>query len=239
MKPPPTRLLEDSALSDELRADLRIVAQHPHQVDLGRAAGALAAAIGSSAISATGHASSSAAPAASASSTLSALPLALKATLAAVGGVAVIGLGVVQLQSRPHETPPARPAASAPARPTTPQPPAAAAPAASEAAPEPPAVSSPAPLGPSASRREIAQLRRIQRLLAHDPAAAQHLAEASQREFPHGALREEREGLSVLALFKLGDRARALPKARRFLDQHPQSPLAERIRQLVADEPSP
>ncbi|HKP61929.1 MAG TPA: hypothetical protein VJV78_34595, partial [Polyangiales bacterium] len=101
---------------------------------------------------------------------------------------------------------------------------------------EPAAVTRPAPAGPTASRREIAQLRRIQQLMASDPAAAHRLAEASSREFPQGALREERDGLSVLALLRLGD-ARAQDKAERFLSRYPESPLAERIRGRLTGEP--
>jgi hypothetical protein len=84
----------------------------------------------------------------------------------------------------------------------------------------------------SASRREIAQLMRVRELLELDPAAAYRLAQSSQREFPTGALREEREGLSIVALFELGQSSSARAEAARFLARHPESPLRDRIERL-------
>ncbi|HKU43304.1 MAG TPA: hypothetical protein VJR89_34320 [Polyangiales bacterium] len=227
---PPSRLLDDPNFARELRDDLARVVRHPHQVDLDRAARALAVAIGAGVVA-------SSAPAAASSAAGSSVSLALKGTLAALGSATLVGVAVVTLQ--PAHEPPRRevtapqPTAAAPARVEVPAPPPT---AASDALPEATHVQPQPAAAPSASRREIAQLRRIQRLLPEQPAAAYRLAQASQREFPNGALREEREGPAVLALFQLPDRERAEREAERYLRRHPNSTLAERIRTLRAEQ---
>ena len=89
------------------------------------------------------------------------------------------------------------------------------------------------PEPPRSSRREIDQLIRLRALLASDPAAAYRLAQRSQREFPRGALREEREALQALALEALGDHERARREAQQFLQRYPESPLRARLQRLV------
>lgn len=82
-------------------------------------------------------------------------------------------------------------------------------------------------------QREIAELGRIKALLDRDPAMAFRLAEAGHRRFRGGMLRQEREGLAVLALFELGRRHQAVARAREFLKRYPQSPLRERMTQAL------
>jgi hypothetical protein len=85
----------------------------------------------------------------------------------------------------------------------------------------------------TASRREIESLLRIRELLPRDPETAYRLARAAEREFPNGALREEREGLTIVALFSLGDGAHARREAARYIARYPMSSLRERIEQLA------
>lgn len=105
--------------------------------------------------------------------------------------------------------------------------------------------SAPAPVAPATRphqdsegiRREIEQLAQIRVLLPVDPNAAFALAERSAREFPYGALREEREALTVLALERLGERARAREAARAFLARYPQSPLRAALEGVAQEQP--
>lgn len=93
----------------------------------------------------------------------------------------------------------------------------------------------------STLRREIEQLQRIYATLERDPAEAYRLARISLREIPHGALREEREGLAVIALCqnRRADRATARRSAERFLASYPHSPLREKVRALLGAEQTP
>jgi hypothetical protein len=97
----------------------------------------------------------------------------------------------------------------------------------------PAAVAQPSAAGDNAlapsSRREIAQLVRIRALLEQDPAAAYRLAQRSEREFPSGLLREERQALAIVALAKTGARETARAKASEFFARFPQSPMRDVI----------
>jgi outer membrane protein assembly factor BamD (BamD/ComL family) len=63
-----------------------------------------------------------------------------------------------------------------------------------------------------------------------DPnAALARLAEHASR-YPGGALREEREGIRVVALCRAGREAEGKAAAERFLARSPRSALATRIR---------
>jgi hypothetical protein len=100
-----------------------------------------------------------------------------------------------------------------------------------------PAAPAPAAEPDDSVRREIEQLAQIRALLPVDPNAAFALAERSAREFPYGALREEREALTVLALARLGERARAREAARAFLARYPQSPLRAALEGVAQEQP--
>jgi hypothetical protein len=79
--------------------------------------------------------------------------------------------------------------------------------------------------GSSSSRREIAQLVRIRRLLERDPSAAYRLTVRSEREFPDGLLSEERGALAIVALAKLGSKQLAERTAQRYIARYPHSPM--------------
>ena len=79
------------------------------------------------------------------------------------------------------------------------------------------------------ARREIAQLARIKALVDTDPSTALRLSDAGHREFGRGLLREEREGLAVLSLWKLGRTREAEARTRTFLTRYPQSALREQL----------
>jgi len=83
-----------------------------------------------------------------------------------------------------------------------------------------------------ALRREIDHLARVRALLVQDPKAAYALAQAGNRTLS-SMFRQERDGLSVLALDAAGEHARARRLARQFLARNPNSPLHERIEQLL------
>jgi TolA-binding protein len=103
----------------------------------------------------------------------------------------------------------------------------------------------PGPAAPSASARgragiaaEIALLdaaRTAQRSGSH--ARALSLLDQYATEFPAGGLAAEAEVLRIDVLAARGDRAIAAERARRFLQRHPNSPHAERLRRIA--EPSP
>lgn len=83
--------------------------------------------------------------------------------------------------------------------------------------------------------REAAQIREIRTdLAAGRAAAALRGCDAGDAEFDDGVFALEREGLRVLSLFALGRRDQASSAATRYLDAHPQGPLASKIRAASA-----
>jgi hypothetical protein len=83
--------------------------------------------------------------------------------------------------------------------------------------------------------REAAQIREIRTdLAAGRAAAALRGCDAGDAEFDDGVFALEREGLRVLSLFALGRRDQATSAATRYLDAHPQGPLAAKIRAASA-----
>jgi hypothetical protein len=225
----PVRWLDDPSLAADLRADLECVQAHPWQPDLARAAATLDAALDAEPSELSCETAPTAEPdctsteptlqPANHAATSGIAPTALLPKLAVItlSGGLFIAAGVWQLQQQPTPTPPAQ---------TTPD----------EVGPK--AIIQPAPEA-STTRREIEQLKRIYATLVHNPAEAYRLARASLQEIPRGTLREEREGLAVIALSQSGDRAGARALAQIFLDRYPESALRERIRQLLAGEPTP
>jgi len=111
----------------------------------------------------------------------------------------------------------------------------------------PPIVASPS--RPAASRRttaadrlaaEVALIDRARgRLAAGEPAAALALLARHAREFPDGALHDAREGASVDAWCRLGERAEAEAAARRLFTQHPDSLIAQNYEHYVCAPPAP
>lgn len=70
---------------------------------------------------------------------------------------------------------------------------------------------------------------------AHDPARTLVLLDAYRRQFPNGSLQPEAQLLRIEALIQRGQRAQALPIARRLLEAAPDGPLAERIHGLLPE----
>jgi hypothetical protein len=80
------------------------------------------------------------------------------------------------------------------------------------------------------------ELRAIERarlaVAARDGASAIETLDAYARDFPHGQLSQEATLLRLEALLDEGQRAQAEALAQRFLQEHPSSPLAQRVRSL-------
>jgi hypothetical protein len=55
-----------------------------------------------------------------------------------------------------------------------------------------------------------------------------------ERAYPHGALAAEAQVLRISALLGSGDEAAARERARLFLERYPPSPLAARVRAMLA-----
>jgi hypothetical protein len=268
----PRRLLEDPAVSDALRDDLRVAVQAEPAYDADRGLRALQAAVvalGPAAPLADGV-SQAASGATQAASEAAAASNAGAGALATAGGklgiaavAAVVGLGAIGSMTwtnRAPVAPDARPTRAAPAlvpRAPTPAPaPLAPTPALVPAPIEPsPTAAPPAPSARDAHlparadhatsaltdsdlalRREIDHLARVKALLERDPRAAYALAQQGNRSLS-SMFRQERDGLSVLALDAAGEPRRARVLARRFLIRHPSSPLRERI-EAIAEPPA-
>jgi hypothetical protein len=180
-----------------------------------------------------------------------------KWALIGVVGVASASVVVAARSAREPDpmtsSPAAQPSARPPARPKS-RPPAPAASASSEAVVEidldepesPPApVAAPAPkaakVEPKAEpvpslAEEVASLQAARAALAAGEAEkALALLDGHQRRFPQGALRVEADMVRIEALAKAGDARGAAARARRFAEEHPDTPYARRARVLVGD----
>jgi hypothetical protein len=82
-------------------------------------------------------------------------------------------------------------------------------------------------------KQEVKNLAEIRAAAASDPARALSLADEGNRKFSGGMLGEEREASAILALSRLGRTAEARRRAARFLEEHPRSSFAERVRLSV------
>lgn len=218
-----------AAIADELRAPSGDPAVRA------RVAGRLEAALGAAfAVTATASAAGAAAPSAAAKGTVALTHGKLAAiVVAAVAAGAGAGVGVDRALSARSAAPIA--SVSAPSTATAPAP---SAPTAT-AVPAPSASTEPPPVKPSASTPSVASvptdsagdLARERALIDAARAGLKHgnasaALDAVQRHgksFPNGQLREEREGIRILALASLGrlDEARAHDK--KFRAAYPQS----------------
>jgi hypothetical protein len=239
----PRRWVDDPAVPQQLRSDLRSAAEAaPPGFDAEAGLERLQAALNGGA---TGLGTASATASATGAATV---PTWLWGTLAVL--VAVTGVGVgVWLATGPgaHDAakPPARsaPAVSAgdppgatdrsgEAHPAIPPQPSAE--TVAGAAEEPSAPGSD-DLAPDLLRREIAIVAQARAQLEAQPGEALALLERAHREIGPGVLGEEREALAVLALHRLRRTAAMRQRGRRFLQHHPESPFAARVR-AVLDE---
>ncbi len=83
---------------------------------------------------------------------------------------------------------------------------------------------------------ESALLLEAQRKLSSgDPQQALSALDQHERRYPAGALSQERDAARVLALCAAGKVDQAHPLAAQFLTQHPNSPLARRVRSACAE----
>jgi hypothetical protein len=98
-----------------------------------------------------------------------------------------------------------------------------------EASPGPQAAS------PDELAAEVAALDGARNSLADDPDAALAALEAYNSKFKKGgALSQEAEVLRIEAMMRAGEQEKARALASAFLAKHPSSPLAQRVRSLVA-----
>lgn len=87
----------------------------------------------------------------------------------------------------------------------------------------------------SALRDESSAVLEIRRTLrAGDASGALRLLEQARQRFPHGALSQEREALSIEALAKSGASDAASRKAEAFLRAHPRSPYAADLQSFIS-----
>lgn len=138
--------------------------------------------------------------------------------------------GAVELESPRAKAPSGTPRVVTPVAPGPPS------------APAPDSTSSVAsfPAEAAAGAPESATLRETRRLAdaratwkSGDARAALTALDAIERDFPRGVLVQERDALRIQALAALGEGARAQALARRFLEQHPQSPHAAAVRRVL------
>lgn len=241
----PERWLDpESDASDALRAVLDSARDDATPEQRERLEARLGAALGWGAASAA-----AAKGAAAATTTGAAKGGVLKASLIVTAALAVTaGGGVIGYRALSSEPTPEPGQVSEPA-PPDPTPP----PAEEEAvrleeppAPEPEAAEAPAEAPaprraaqPRAPRdhlaSEVALLGEVQRIVDSNPRRALRLLGQHRRRYPDGTLVEEREFFMVQALWGAGRRDAARGRARRFLEAHPSSPHAPRLRRLVGE----
>jgi hypothetical protein len=254
MRPPP-RLLHDPTVSSELRTDLERTAQTPSDYDVAAGLVVLQAALGAAAATTlAAKALGAGQDAAASTKAAGALGGAAKAVIAATAAGALAAFATWSLYSVPRRAPPrarapsmAAPALEPSSTPVASRSPQSAAPSATQSNLGTTHADAAQPMlapharianaNPDAAlKREIVQLGRIKALMESDPAEAYRLAKAGHREFDRGMLREEREALALLALWKLGKRDAAQSGIDAFIARYPRSPMRERLLNLLRTE---
>jgi len=81
--------------------------------------------------------------------------------------------------------------------------------------------------------REARLISDARAALKTDASGALELLAEARSEFPRGLLREEREALTILSFAKLGRSTQARASAKRFLEKHGESPYAAAVRQVL------
>lgn len=125
---------------------------------------------------------------------------------------------------------PPPPTASPPAPAIAADPPA---PARKRTMPAPTPPRAPEPKDDDALAREMAATAAAKRALATDPARALELVAEANREFGKSVYAEDREGIAVLALARLGRAAEARTRGEAYLVAHPKGSYADRIRDVL------
>jgi hypothetical protein len=225
----PARLLESVVSEPELRLLRAAVAEEPPPDALQRLADKLSVRVSSVEPIAVDSAASTTARAAKLSAVGSKLPLG--AIVFGAAGLMVALGATLWLSTRSNDARPAVPPASVPVvqqpQPSAPAP-------VSAPAPEHSVEAHPVPAAGDALAQEIARLDAVRGLLA-----ANHLAPALgalqsyERDYAHGALRQEATLLRIEVLHRAGRRNEARALAEHFLAIHPDSPHGPRIRALV------
>jgi hypothetical protein len=158
-----------------------------------------------------------------------------KALMAVPVVVAALGAGAGAMHQRSMTAQVPSPAVAAAALPVA-QPGPIAVPEAPAEAPLPDATDRPAPvMVRDRLRHESALLTRARaELRGGNPHAAQATLSRMQREFPAGALHQERDVLAIEALAAEGNAEAAARGARAFIIAHPESPHASTLRRFLA-----
>jgi outer membrane protein assembly factor BamD (BamD/ComL family) len=82
---------------------------------------------------------------------------------------------------------------------------------------------------------QVAALDRARAALAAgDPSRTLDLLDSYEQAFPRGAFRQEATYVRIQALSKSGQRGAARDLAARFLNDHPESPHASQLQQLLS-----
>lgn len=247
----PQRLLQDAAQDPSLCAELSAFSQQceavPYDLQAGLARFEAAAAalpiagtaagtaasgntlgtsVGTSVGTSTATSGAAAGSAAAGAAKTAALLTGIKGAVLALGGLA--SAGAIGWALWPEPAAQTDPTVHAPSAQVV---------AEREAAPKEeaaPATLTPPQDSPNPLKAELALVKAVRRALAESrPKQALSLLQGAQSRFRSGALIQEREALTVIALFKSGQRQPARKQARRFLAKHPDSPLSPRIRRML------
>jgi hypothetical protein len=258
MSQDPVRLLDDPSLPDLLREDLADAAQQPlPPVDMAAGLASLKASIGAGGAVSSGAAASATAKAAAlahgswwggawigfSAGLVGAAAIWLAPSPASAPPPPRIEIAIESESAIAIASHTAAPPIAAPASPPAPLALRAASSAALSASAAPRAASSLSAPAPSVSAaasasaeiadgpaEELALLVQIKQSASSDPARAVALVDEGHRRFPRGSFYQERESIAVLALAQIGRTSEARERAKHFLDAHPQSPYAERLR---------
>lgn len=92
------------------------------------------------------------------------------------------------------------------------------------------------PSSAAAREPETVLIERARKQLASSPSAALATTEAHARDYPRGALSQERDVVAIEALLRLGRRTDAERRAEAFRSREPTSPYRRRIERLLAPD---
>ena len=80
---------------------------------------------------------------------------------------------------------------------------------------------------------EAKRINAARKALENDPSKALQIVEATAKQYPDGAMIQEREGYAVLALTALGRASEAKIRGQRYLERWPNGTLARRVRDAL------